>query len=674
MKALTPKFPTFLHGADYNPEQWLNDPGVFEKDIELLKKAHMNCVSVGIFSWAKLEPEEGVFTFDWLQHVIDKLYENGIYTVLATPSGSKPYWMSEKYEEIRRVSHTLVRDGSGERHNHCYTSPVYREKVKIMDKKLAEQFASHPGVILWHISNEYGGRCYCEKCQEAFRGWLQKKYQTLDALNEAWWTTFWSHTYSGWSQIHAPAPNGETGTHGLSIDWNRFCSDQAADFMAEEISHVKSVNPDIPVTANFMYNYDCYNYKTFADKLDVVSWDAYPEWHSGDNVRTAAEFAFWHDYMRTLKKQPFLLMESTPSTTNWRPTSKLKKPGMHMTASMQAVAHGSDSVQYFQFRKSRGSCEKFHGAVVDHNGEGNTRVFADVTEVGRRLTYLSGVYGSMPKPRVAIIYDVENSWAIDFARGPRNVGMHYLDTLKDHYEAFWQMGIPVDIISEEDDISGYNLVISPLLYMIREGFDQKLRAFVQNGGTLVSSYHSHIVNDTDLCFLGGWPGNMMDVFGIWNEEIDSLEEGETNTIVTSSREYKVRELCALLHTNTADVLGVYGSDFYKGSPALTANQYGAGKAYYIAARPGKDFYMDFYQNLVSKLQISRVLPVELPYGVAATIRESETDAYMFVQNFLEIPQTVSLNREYAVAESNTLITEMHLRPFETVILRDPLRR
>lgn len=667
--SLTPKFPKLLHGADYNPEQWLNYPGIFEKDIELLKKAHMNCVSIGMFSWAKLEPQEGVYTFDWMQNVIDKLYENGIYTILATPSGSKPYWMSEKYEEVRRVSVHMTRELSGERHNHCYTSPIYREKTRQINTKLAERFANHPGVIMWHMSNEYGGRCYCPLCQEAFRNWLKEKYETLEALNEAWWTTFWSHTYTDWSQINAPVPTGETGTHGLSLDWNRFCSDQVIDFMEEEIKAVKAVNPDIPTTANLMYDFDCYNYKKLAQKVDVVSWDAYPQWHSADDLRTASDFAFWHDYMRSLKKKPFLLMESTPSTTNWRPVSKLKKPGMHMTSSMQAVAHGSDSVQYFQFRKSRGSSEKFHGAVVDHNGEGNTRVFADVTEVGKRLEDMSQVYGAVPKPEVALVYDVENSWAIDFERGPRNSGMHYLETVKDHYEALRVLGIPVDIVTQEDDISEYKLVIAPMLYLIREGFEDKLRDFTEKGGTLVSTYHSHIVNETDLCYLGGVPGKMMDVYGIWNEETDALGDEERNSIVMQNKTYESKDLCALLHTTTAEVLGTYGSDFFEGSPAFTVNRFGNGRAYYIATRPGSDFYGDFYNTLRRDLGIQCALPILLPKGIVSVNRENENGRFIFVQNFTPSARTVNLDREYTVLENGDRINRLELRPYETVILK-----
>ena len=234
MRPLTPKFPKLLHGGDYNPEQWLRYPEILKQDVELMKKADINCVSVGNFSWAHLEPNEGEYDFDWLEKIIDNLYKNGIYTVLATPSGAKPLWMSEKYEEIRRVQNNGVRDLSGARHNHCYTSPVYREKTREMDKRLAKRFANHPGVILWHLSNEYGGECYCPLCQQAFRDWLKKKYKTLDDLNHAWWTDFWSHTYTSWDQIHAPQPNGEMNVHGLTLDWKRFVTYQTVDFMKME--------------------------------------------------------------------------------------------------------------------------------------------------------------------------------------------------------------------------------------------------------------------------------------------------------------------------------------------------------------------------------------------------------------------------------------------------------
>ena len=268
----TPKFPHMLHGGDYNPEQWLDQPEVLEEDIRLFRKAHINCVSLGIFSWAKLEPEEGVYDFGWLDEIIDRLYANGIYTVLATPSGARPQWLAQKYPEVLRVRPDGLRNFYGHRQNHCYTSPLYREKVTQIDTLLAEHYANHPAVILWHISNEFGGECHCELCQAAFREWVQKKYGTLDKLNHAWWANFWSHTYTDWSQVHSPSPVGETSVHGLDLDWRRFVTYQTIDFMKTEIAAVKAVNPDIAVTTNMMtiYTYKL-NYFAFRDALDVIS-------------------------------------------------------------------------------------------------------------------------------------------------------------------------------------------------------------------------------------------------------------------------------------------------------------------------------------------------------------------------------------------------------------------
>ena len=652
MKPLTPKYPHLLHGGDYNPDQWLDRPDILEADIRLMKEAHINCVSVGIFAWAKLEPQEGVYDFDWLEKIIDNLYENGIYTVLATPSGAKPVWMSEKYPEIRRVRADLRREETGGRHNHCYTSPLYREKVKAMDTALAQRFASHPGVILWHLSNEYGGECYCPQCQAAFRRWLKEKYGTLENLNHQWWTPFWSHTITDWEQIHAPGPLGEQSVHGLTLDWKRFVTHQVVDFMKTEREAVKAVNPEIPVTTNFMYDFYQYNYFKFKDQLDVISWDAYPQWHNKDNMEAVMDFALWHDVMRSIKRQPFLLMESTPSYTNWTPVSKMKKPGLHLASSMTAVAHGSNSVQYFQFRKSRGSSEKFHGAVVDHYGGSDTRVFRDVTQVGKRLEEIDPVAQSTVNAQVALVFDMENRWAVEDAAGPRNMGIHYAEQVRAHYRALWRMGVPVDIVDEECDIDRYKVVIAPMLYLLRAGFEEKLKAFVDRGGVLIGTYHTGLVNENDLCYLGGWPGaGLMELFGVWHEDTDALWDDESNTLrLADGREYEIRELCALIHAKGAQVLGTYGEDFYAGEPALTVNQYGKGKAYYIAASVEEDFYLDLYQQLAEELSLTRALPELAPQGVEACLRETEDTQYLFLQNFAGEERTVSLPQGYATLE------------------------
>ncbi|MBM7553879.1 beta-galactosidase [Thalassobacillus pellis] len=674
--------PKILHGADYNPEQWEQYPGILEEDIRLMKLAKCNVMSVGIFSWAKLEPEEGVFHFEWLDHVLDRLAENEIYAFLATPSGARPAWMSEKYEEVLRVGANRVRNLHGSRHNHCYTSPVYREKVAIMNSKLADRYSDHPAVIGWHISNEYGGECHCEYCQDAFREWLKDKYQTLDDLNHSWWTTFWSHTYTSLSQIESPAPHGETKVHGLNLDWKRFVTDQTLDFFKHEVKPLKAVNPDLPVTTNFMEAFEELNYAKFADALDFVSWDSYPIWKDEvSDAHHASWVAMNHDMFRSLKGgQPFLLMESTPGMTNWQPVSKLKRPGMHLLASLQAVAHGSDSVQYFQWRKSRGSSEKFHGAVVDHAGHEHTRVFNDVAQVGETLDHLDAIVGTAVDAEAAIIFDTENRWAVKDAQGPRNLGVNYEKTVTEHYQAFWKQGVPVDVIDMDQDISKYKVVVAPMLYMVRPGVGEKIEKFVEQGGTFVATYWSGIVDENDLTFLGGFPGPLRKTLGIWSEEIDGLYDGQTNLIKVHKNdlgfegEYTAYELCDLIHLEGAQALASYQDDFYAGRPALTVNQLGKGKAYYVASRNTQPFHNEFFTKLVDDIGIKKSIEAELPEGVSAQKRTDGQHDFIFLMNFSGEKQTVELPEgEFTnLVDGNTVFGNIDLKKNEAAILKKEL--
>ncbi|WJY16532.1 beta-galactosidase [Pectobacteriaceae bacterium CE90] len=675
---LSAKVAGLLHGADYNPEQWINYPGIIEQDIQMMKQANCNVMSVGIFSWSMLEPEEGKYQFDWLDDVLDKLDAAGIRVFLATPSGARPAWMSQKYPEVLRVGRDRVQALHGGRHNHCLSSPVYRRKVNAINHQLAHRYAYHPAVIGWHISNEYSGECHCSRCQDNFRHWLQLRYQTLDKLNDAWWSTFWSHTYSDWSQIESPAPQGEVSIHGLNLDWRRFCSTQATDFCAQEIVPLKAVNPNLPATTNFMeYFYD-YDYWQLAQVIDFISWDSYPQWHSQpDETELACYTAMYHDLMRTLKQgKPFVLMESSPSVTNWQPISKLKRPGMHILSSLQAVAHGADSIQYFQWRKSRGSVEKFHGAVIDHSGRLDTRVGQEVSELGRLLGVMAPVAGSRIDARVAIIFDWESRWAMDDAQGPRNHGLYYEKTVVEHYRPFWEQGIAVDIINADCDLSGYTLVIAPMLYMVRDGFAKNVEDFVRQGGQFVATYWSGIVNETDLCHLGGFPGPLRPLLGIWAEEIDCLKEGETNSVNSTPGNtlglqgaWSARHLCELLHLEGATALAAYGSDFYAGRPAVTVNQFGAGEAWYVASRNDAAFQRDFFGALAAKLNLPRALETVLPYSVTAQRRTDGEREFVIVQNFSDEMKTLSLPTGYAdMANGKALSGMITLLPWGYRIL------
>lgn len=654
-------YPHILHGGDYNPEQWMEHPEIIEEDMRMMKLAGCNVMSIGIFAWATLEQEEGKYDFSFLDFIMDKLNENGIKAILATPSGARPAWMAQKYTEVLRVNEWREKQLFGVRHNHCFTSPIYRQKVAEINRRLAERYKNHPALLMWHVSNEYGGECHCPLCQQAFRKWLKEKYHNdLSELNYQWWTKFWSHTYTDWEQIESPSPIGEHNLHGLVLDWKRFVTYQTGDFIDNEIAPLREITPNIPVTTNFMWVYDGLDYFKLKDKVDVVSWDNYPEWHHSEGCVAAAQLsAIGHDIYRSLKHQPFMLMESTPSLTNWKPINKLKRPGMHILSSLQAVAHGSNTVQYFQWRKSRGSSEKFHGAVVDHCGHENTRVFREVARVGELLKKLDGVIGTPTAAQAAIVYDMENHWALDAAECLELENKRYLETIMRYYAPFWSHGVNTDVIDSEEDFSKYKLIIAPLLYMIKPRVAEKIERFVADGGTFVTGYFSGVVNENDLCFLGGTPcGKLKEVFGIWAEEVDTLYPEETNWIITNGKRYAAKHVCELLHVNTAQVLGRYDSDFYKGMPAVTVNPFGKGEAYYIAFCDDGAYSSDFVSDLIAKLKLTKALDAKLPEGVTAHTREGDGQKFIFVENYNGKPVNVELgDKEYIDILGDGTVTE-----------------
>ncbi len=627
-------------GGDYNPEQWPEE--TWEEDMRLLKLAHIDTLTLNVFSWAALQPSEETYCFDKLDKIMELARANNMKVCLATGTGAHPAWMARKYPEILRTSEQGIRRKFGGRHNSCPNSSVYRKFSVKLAEKLAERYQKYDNVIAWHISNEYGGECYCENCEKAFRQWLKKRYGTLEELNRAWTTSFWGHTFYDWEEIVLPDLRSEhmesdrTMAQTISLDYRRFNSDSILDCFRLEYEAVKKYTPDIPVTTNLMGAYKPLDYRKWGKYLDFISWDNYPS-----NEDSVSQIAFHHDLMRgTGGGKPFVLMEQTPSQQNWQPFNALKRPGVMRLWSYQAVAHGSDAVLFFQMKRSIGSCEKYHGAVISHAGHEHTRVFREVAELGRELEQIgSEIIGSGISAQTALMFDWENWWAVEYSAGP-SVNLKYKEQVLHYYTALHRQNIPVDIIGEEDDLSGYKLVIAPLLYMTKPGVDERIREFVKAGGTFVTTCFSGYVDENDRVITGGYPGRLRDILGVWVEESDALPEHKSNRFICENQEYPAEILCDIIHPEGAETLAEYQEDFYAGTPVLTENSFGKGKAYYVGTCSGDEFYRDFTRRLCREQQI--VPSAEVMEEVEAVRRRGEQAEYLFLLNHGDREQEISI--------------------------------
>ena len=630
-----------LYGGDYNPNQWPRE--VWKTDMRYLKEAGIDCATINVFSWAKIQPEEERYDFSELDDIVAMLNREGIGIVLATPTAAVPAWMPGKYPQVLRTDYEGRRHRFGQRVSACPNSPVYRKYAERIAGRLAERYGNNPGLLFWHISNEYGTECYCEQCEKEFRNWLKERYGTLENLNGAWNMEFWGHTVYDWEEIVPPNALSEgmgenrTAFSGISLDYRRFMSDsQLKDFILERDA-IRRYDPSTPVTTNLMGTYKGLDYFKWAREMDVVSWDNYPAYDTPPSFT-----AMSHDLMRSLKKAPFMLMEQTPSQQNWQPYNSLKRPGELRAQSYQAIAHGADTVQFFQLRRSIGGCEKFHGAVIEHSGRKDTRVFREVSELGEELKGQEkyGIPGSENKACAGIIFDWDTFWALEYSSGPSK-DLAYVDHIHEFYRYFYEKNISVDLIPWDADFSSYRIVAAPVLYMVKEGMKQALEAYVHGGGTLVLTYMSGIVTESDNVYLGGYPGPLRELAGVWVEEIDALPPERSNIVVfeDGSRE-KCGFLCDLMHLETAKPLAFYEQDFYQKMPAAVRNDFGRGNVYYIGTRLEKSgLFRILDQACADGKRCCPSLKKEQS-GLEITFREGKEYSFCFLINFQKEPQKV----------------------------------
>ena len=664
-------FKRILYGGDYNPNQWPKE--IWQEDMRMFRDAHINSATINVFSWAKLQPSEETYDFEELDEIVKMLEKEGYDIVMATSTAALPAWMVKRYPEVARTDYEGRHHKFGQRHNACPNSPVYQKYAAALTEQLAKRYGKTGKVACWHVNNEYGGECYCENCEKAFRVWLRKKYGTIEEVNKAWNMEFWGHTLYDWDEIVLPNALGEgigpdkTTFAGISIDYRRFNSDSILENFKMERDIIRRYDPETPVTTNLMGTYPGLDYFKWAKEMDVVSWDNYPSYDT-----PWSQTAMCHDLMRGLKNEPFMLMEQTPSQQNWQPYNSLKKPGQMRAQSYQTMAHGADTIQFFQLRRSVGACEKFHGAVIAHAGTENTRVFREVAALGEELERLGEtVIGSMPDAKIGVIFDWDNYWALEYTSGP-NRDLKYVDQIHQYYSSLYRKNYSVDMIPVDADFSRYRVIIAPVLYMVKEGMAEALERFVAQGGILLTTFMSGIVGQSDNVHLGGYPGPLRKMAGVWVEEIDALAPEQTNSIRFSDGTVGTcRLLCDLMHLEGAEALAEYTSNFYAGMPAVTRNAFGKGAVYYVGANLDQASLNKVMSALLAE---SGTAPtVKEPTDLEVTVRETETEKITFLINFQ--PDTLPLPAGFAgktdLLSGKLLETETALAPYDVILVAEP---
>lgn len=667
---MTKFFDRILFGGDYNPNQWPKE--IWEEDIRIFKKASINSATVNVFSWAKIQPSENCYDFEELDQIIEKLSTEGFDIVLATSTAALPAWMFKKYPEVARTDYDGRHHKFGQRHNACPNSLVYQKYAERLATKLAERYGENPQVTCWHINNEYGGECYCDNCEKAFRVWLKDKYHTIEALNKAWNMEFWGHTVYEWDEIVLPNALSEgigydkTAFAGISIDYRRFNSDSLLKNYMMERDAIRKIDPTTPITTNLMGTFKGLDYFKWAKEMDLVSWDNYPSYNTPWSL-----VAMTHDLMRGLKQQPFMLMEQTPSQQNWQPYNSLKKPGQMRAQSYQTIAHGADTIQYFQLRRSIGACEKFHGAVIEHVGHEDTRVFRETAALGAELAQLSDIIGTQTQAQVAVIFDWDNYWALEYTSGP-TVDLKYVEQIHRYYRYFYEQNIAVDLVPVDADLSKYKLVAAPVLYMIKEGMQERLTDFVMQGGALLTTYMSGIVDQSDNVHLGGYPGPLRELAGIWVEEIDSLAPEQSNgvSLVNEDLSGTSNLVSDLIHLENAEALAHYTSNFYAGMPAVTKNTFGDGTVYYFGGQLEDQLQDQLFKTIVEESDITPVIEEATKLEIAC--RENAEAKFFVIINFHEEAQPLP---EMFVGKTDLLTgkvlsSEMMLTQYTTYIVKE----
>jgi beta-galactosidase len=629
---LVEKVPHILYGGDYNPEQWPDS--VWDEDVRLMREAGVNLISLGIFSWAKLEPSPGEYEFGWLDRIISLLHEGGVMVNLATATASPPPWLAKLHPESLPVTQDGVVLHPGARQQYCPSSATYKERAAELVRRIADRYKDHPALAMWHVNNEYGchvPECYCDVSAEHFREWLRARYGDLDTLNEAWGTAFWSQSYGEWGEILPPRSAPTFANPTQQLDFRRFSSDALLELYEMEKEILREATPKIPITTNFMGFFKPVDYWKWAPREDLVSDDSYPD-PSDPEAHIIA--AMSRDLMRSLGDgAPWVLMEQTTVRVNWRERNVPKRPNEMRLWSYGAVARGAEGIMFFQWRQSKAGAEKYHSAMVPHIPTEDSRSWQEVSKLGAELGRLDELLGARGEAETAILLDWESWWALELDSKP-STAVRMLECLYSFYKPLYDANVPVDFAHPGADLSSYRLVVASNLYLVTDDSADNIRRFVVDGGTLLMSFFSGIVDGRDHIRLGGYPAPFRDLLGLLIEDFVPMVGGETNRLHTSDREPYACDLWAdLIHLDGAEPLATYTDNFYAGTPSVTRNVFGEGVAYYVGTRPEEHYTKSLLQKACEEAGVGPT--AEVPPGVDAVRRKTEGASFLFVLNHNE---------------------------------------
>jgi len=661
--SLLPAVPRVLFGGDYNPEQWPED--VWVEDVRLMREAGVNLATVGVFSWALLEPQPGVYDFGWLDRVLDLLAENEIFASLATATASPPPWLARHHPESLPVTADGTTLWPGSRQHYCPSSTAYRNASRELVERLAERYARHPALALWHVNNEYACHvpaCFCDRSAAHFREWLEQRYETVDRLNSAWGTAFWSQRYGDWEEVNPPRTAPAFANPSQQLDWHRFCSDAILELYLGERAILERHTPDVPITTNFMGFFKHMNYWTWAEHVDLVADDIYPDPADPDGAQWRSRVA---DLMRSLGGgKPWLLMEQAPNHVNWRQRNAPKAPGEMRLGSYQSLARGADGIQFFQWRASFAGAEKFHSAMVPHAGTA-TRTWEEIVDLGGELAKLTDVCGTRVAAEVAIAIDWESWWALETAGMPSH-DLQLSDLVGRWYRPFWERNLTTDFAHPEADLSGYKLVVVPNLYLLRDAGAENLTRFVADGGTLVVSFFSGIVDENDHVRLGGYPAALRALLGLVVPEFCPHGEGESGSVILDGQAYSCELWSDSVELEGAEPVATFDGGWLAGRPAVTRRS----TAWYV----GTQLDREGMDALVALLATETGLKPELdaPEGVEVVRRSAEDRSFLFLLNHTQETAEVTVGAEtQSVLDGDEHLGTVVLPPFGVAVLRDP---